>query len=101
MADLVTGLRQAIQDLIAPDLKAIQVKQDAMVRQTELQYLAVSKQLEVQHDALMKTLEAFRAEMRSEFAALRANNQLEVLRQVAPLSERISVLEESHGRKFR
>jgi hypothetical protein len=45
--------------LVAPDLKAIQVKQDAMVRQ-----------MEVQHDALIKTVEAFRAEMRSEFAAL-------------------------------
>ncbi|HZB89128.1 MAG TPA: hypothetical protein VE291_10750, partial [Terracidiphilus sp.] len=63
MADVITGLRQVIQDLVAPDLKAIQVKQDALGRQSE-----------VQHDAMMKTLEAFRAEMRSEFAALRANN---------------------------
>jgi len=50
MADFVTGLRQVIQDLVAPDLKAIQAKQDAM-----------SKQVEVQHDALMKTVDAFRA----------------------------------------
>ena len=35
-------------------------------------------------DALVKPIEAFRAEMRSEFAVLRANNQLEVLRQVSP-----------------
>lgn len=55
MTDLITGLRQAIQDLVAPDLKAIQVKQDSTVRQ-----------MEIQHDALMKTVEAFRAEMRSE-----------------------------------
>jgi hypothetical protein len=82
MADFTTGLRQALQDLAAPDLKAIQAKQDA-----------VSKQIEVQHDALMKTLDAFRAEMRSEFTALRATNQLEVYRQVSPLSERISVVE--------
>jgi hypothetical protein len=81
MADLVTGLRQVIQDLVAPDLKAIQAKQDA-----------TSKLIEVQHDALMKTVDAFRAEMRSEFAALRATNQLEVYRQVSPLSERISVV---------
>jgi hypothetical protein len=39
--------------------------------------------------------------MRSEFASLRANNQLEVLRQVSPLSERISVVESGGGRKFR
>jgi hypothetical protein len=82
MSDLMTGLRQAIQDLVAPDLKAIQAKQDAM-----------GKQIEVQHDALMKTLDAFRAEMRSEFVALRATSQLEVYRQVSPLSERLTVVE--------
>jgi hypothetical protein len=57
MADIVTGLRQVIQDLVAPDLKAIQAKQDA----TTL------------------LIDAFRAEMRSEFAALKAANQTEVL----------------------
>jgi hypothetical protein len=82
MADLIGGLRQVIQDLVAPDLKAIQAKQDSM-----------SKLIEVQHDAAMKTLDAFRAEMRSEFASLRANNQLEVYRQVSPLSERIGAVE--------
>jgi hypothetical protein len=82
MADFVTGLRQVIQDLVAPDLKAIQSKQDA-----------TSKQIEVQHDALMKTVDAFRAEMRAEFAALRATSQLEVYRQVSPLSERLTVVE--------
>ena len=90
MTNLAGGLRQAIQDLVAPDLKAIQAKQEA-----------TSKLMEVQHDALIKTVEAFRAEMRSEFASLRANNQLEVLRQVSPLSERISVVESGGGRKFR
>jgi hypothetical protein len=38
-------------------------------------------------------MEAFRAEMRAEFAALRAINRLEVYRQVSPLSERISMVE--------
>jgi hypothetical protein len=89
MTDYVTGLRQAIQDLVAPDLKAISARQEALHEQL----VAIQKQLEVQHDALVKTIEAFRAEMRSEFAALRANNQLEVLRQVAPLSERLAVVE--------
>ncbi len=82
MADLITGLRQVIQDLVAPDLKAILSRQESL-----------QKQVEVQHDAVVKTIEAFRAEMRSEFAALRANNQLEVLRQVSPLSERLAVVE--------
>jgi hypothetical protein len=82
MSDVITGLRQVIQDLVAPDLKAILSRQESL-----------QKQLEVQHDAVVKTIEAFRAEMRSEFAVLRANNQLEVLRQVSPLSERLAVVE--------
>jgi hypothetical protein len=79
MADIVTGLRQVIQDLVAPDLKAIQAKQDA----TTL------------------LIDAFRAEMRSEFAALKAANQTEVLQQVSPLKERLSVLEIRPARRAR
>ena len=88
MTDYVAGLREAIQDLVAPDLKAISARQEAFQKQME----SMQKQMEVQHDATVKTIEAFRAEMRSEFAALRANNQLEVLRQVSPLSERLAVV---------
>ncbi len=58
MSDIVTGVRQLIQDLIAPDLKAIAAKQEATEKHM--------------------TIEAFRAEMRSEFLSLRAANQLEV-----------------------
>lgn len=87
MADVVTGVRQLIQDSITPDLKAIQAKQDAL-----------SRQLEIQYDAVVKTIEAFRAEMRSEFAALRANNQLEVMRHASPLRERLSIVEEKRSR---
>lgn len=82
MSDVITGLRQVIQDLVAPDLKALASKVDSL-----------QKQSEIQHDAVMKTMDAFRAEMRSEFAALRANNQVEVFRQVSPISERIAVVE--------
>jgi len=82
MSDFISGLRQVIQNLVAPDIKAIQAKQDV-----------TNRQIEVQQDALMKTVEAFRAEMRSEFALLRAYSQLEVLRQVSPLSVRLTLVE--------
>lgn len=82
MSDVVTGLRQVVQDLVAPDLKALSSKVDSL-----------QKQSGIQHDAVMKTIEAFRAEMRAEFAALKANNQVEVARQVAPISERIAIVE--------
>ena len=90
MSDVVTGLRQVIQDLVAPELKAHTAKLEALQRQ----YESLQKQSEFQHDSMMKTIDAFRAEMRSEFAALRAANQMEVLRQLSPISERVAVVEE-------
>ena len=89
MSDVITSLRQVIQDLIAPDLKALQAKLDSQAKQIEM----IHQQSTIQHDATMKVLDAFRAEMRSEFAALKATNQVEVMRQVSPLSERIAVVE--------
>jgi hypothetical protein len=89
MSDIITGMRQVIQDLVAPDLKAHGVKLDALQKQGDM----LLKHMEMQHDATMKTIDAFRAELRSEFASARANYQIEVMRQVAPLSERLAVLE--------
>ena len=89
MTDLISSMRQVIQDLVAPDLKAVQAKLDSQAKQIDM----ITQQATVQHDATMKVIDAFRAEMRSEFAALRAVNQVEVMRQVSPLSERIAVVE--------
>jgi hypothetical protein len=41
----------------------------------------------------MNILDIVRAEMRFEFAALSSNNQVEVFRQVSPISERVAVVE--------
>ena len=89
MTDVIASMRQVIQDLVAPDLKAVQAKLDSQSKQIDM----ITQQAAVQHDATMKVIDAFRAEMRSEFAALRAVNQVEVMRQVSPLSERIAVVE--------
>jgi len=75
LSDIIGGLRQLLEDLVAPDLKAIQGKQDA-------QYNASNHQ----HSAIMGALEAFCAEMRSEVASLRASLQLEVLGRTAPFN---------------
>ena len=80
MTDIITGLRQLLQDFVAPDLKAIQAKQDA------------------QYNSIMATLEAFRAEMRSELTALRATLQVDVLNKTHPLSERLTAIEAKQGR---
>lgn len=87
LSDIISGIRQLLQDLVAPDLKAIQAKQEA-------QYDAST----AQHNALMAAIEAFRAEMRSEMAMLKASLQLEVLGKTAPLSERLTAIETKRRR---
>ena len=122
MSDVVTGLRQVIQDLVAPELKAHTVKLEALqktvdtkvddlhktvdvkidgLQQTvdtkiealqktvDMHHESEVKTAELRHEAVMRTLDSFR----SEFAALRAINELEVLRQVSPISERIAIVE--------
>ncbi len=94
MSDVVTGLRQVIQDLVAPELKAHTVKLDVLQKQVETLQSSLQKQTEalqgtmqkhmetlqkqaeIQHDVLVKTLDAFRGEMRTDFALLRAGNQI-------------------------
>ena len=76
MSDAPASTQQIIQDSILPELKAIRSKQELLANQLEM----IQRQSIVQHDAIMMTLDAFRAEMRSEFAAIKANNQVEVMR---------------------
>ncbi len=64
-----------------------------LVEKMDYQYATLSRTVELQRDALAKSVEAFRAQMRSEFLMLKAANQLEVLRQTSPLSERLTVVE--------
>ena len=118
----VEDLRKVIQDFVAPDLKAlsarfdglektmnarfdaVDARFDAAEKRVDARFDAAEKRVEERFDAaekrtdlklelLIKTVEAFRAEMRSEFMMLKLANQAEVSRQIAPLSERLAVLE--------
>jgi hypothetical protein len=103
VSDIVTGVRQLIQDLIAPDFKALVARQDATEKRFDSigrRFDSIDKRLDrqdkymaLQTEVLVKTIEAFRAEMRSEFAILRSDMQLEIQTRIAPLSEHVAVLE--------
>ena len=77
MSEIVTEVRQAIQDVLTPELKSYAAKLDS------LHDLMMKN-----HDEMMRAIDAFRAEMRAEFASLRAKNQAEDFGQVSPLRER-------------
>lgn len=59
----------------------------------EVQHQSVMKLIESQGKRLDEKIDSLRSEMHSEFSALRATNEVEVLRQVSPISERIAVVE--------
>jgi hypothetical protein len=93
MTDLIGGIRLLIQELIAPYMQSIHVRQDGLGKQIILQFDSMQRLMELKHNALMTRLDSICAEMRAEFVALRAANQFEIYRQLAPLSERVAVLE--------
>ncbi len=62
---------------------------EALQKIVEMNHESEVKTADLRHEAVMRTLDSFR----SEIAALRAINELEVLRQVSPISERMAIVE--------
>ena len=87
--NIIAEIRKLLQDIVAPDLKALTIKVDGIQKQLELSEKSMSAQL----DAFRAEMAAFRAEMRSEFQAQRTLLQNEVLRETSPIRERIASLE--------
>ena len=87
--NIIAELRQLLQDVIAPDLKSLNVKLDGLQKQVELSEKSVNAQIE----AFRAELNAFRAEMRSEFQSQRGLLQNELLRETSPIRELLATLE--------
>jgi hypothetical protein len=99
--NILSEIRQLLQDVIAPDLKALAVRVDGNQRHTELALKAMEVQLEafrIEQSAFRIEMNAFRAEMRAEFQAQRNLLQSEVLREMLPLRERLAPLEAREAR---
>jgi hypothetical protein len=94
--NLIAEIGQLLQDIVAPDLKALTVKVDGIHRQMELGQKATEAQLEAfrtEQVAFRSEMNAFRAEMRAEFQGQRNMLQNEVLRETSPIRERLATLE--------
>ncbi len=97
MADnIISELRQVLQDVIAPDVKSLGMKMEGLQRQMELSQKATEAPLEpfrTEQAAFRSEMNAFRAEMRAEFQSQRNMLQNEVLRETPPIRERLATLE--------
>jgi hypothetical protein len=99
--NILSEIRQLLQDVIAPDLKALAVRVEGNQRHTELALKAMEVQLEAfraELSAFRAEMNAFRAEMRAEFQAQRNLLQSEVLRETTPIRERLATLEAHEAR---
>lgn len=105
--NVVAEVRKLLQDLIAPDIKALTYRMDGLQKQLELSEKSIQAQLDAmnaqliafrsEQNAFRSEMSAFRAEMRSEFQAQRTLVQNEVLRETSPIRERLASLEASHA----
>jgi hypothetical protein len=105
--NIAQTIQQAIQDLVAPDVRELKVlvtnlqKQidqrfDAQSKQTDQRFEAQSKQMDQRFDAQSKNSDAqFRALM-AAFSEFKAQSELASVRVIAALSERVAVLEARH-----
>src|ERR1700709_556943 len=73
-AKTASGLREIIQDLVAPDLRAIKVSVDALSQEIKLRTEALSNEMKLRHESLQDELRMLRDEMR-----LRDENQSKML----------------------
>lgn len=89
----IEDIRKAFQDFLAPEVRSITVKVESLEKRMNERFDDAERQTSLKFDVLIKTIEALRAEIRSEFLLMRLHDQVEVSRQVAPLSERVAVLE--------
>jgi hypothetical protein len=101
--NVIAEVRRILQDIVAPDLKALVVRVDGGQKYTELSIKALEARIEAgqaeiaafraEFSAFRAEMGAFRAEMRSEFQAQRNLLQNEVLRETGPIRERLATLE--------
>jgi hypothetical protein len=81
--DIITGVRQLIQDLVSPDLKAIKEKQEALARELELTRQSTTTQFDDLKQNTAAQLEAQRQSTTAQFEAQRQSTaaQFEAQRQ--------------------
>ena len=98
----VGGVREIVQDLVAPDLRAVKVSIDALTQELRLRTDALSQEMKLRSENLQDELRALREEMRlrdenqSKHAQSMSQDIKELSRKLdftIELRERVAVLE--------
>ncbi len=67
----VESLRDIVQDLVAPDLKALRVTVDSHRNENTIQFEALRREIDALRDEVRSSSDTLRSEMRSSNEALR------------------------------
>ncbi len=68
----VESLRDIVQDLVAPDLKALRVTVDSHRNENTIQFEALRREIDALRDEVRSSSDTLRSEMRSSNEALRS-----------------------------
>ena len=77
-ATTASGLREVIQDLVAPDLRAIKVSVDALAQELKLRTESLASEMKLRSEGLQEQIKQLREEVR-----LRDENQGKMLQLIA------------------
>jgi hypothetical protein len=98
--NILQTLQQLVQDVIAPDVRELNVRVGSLEKRLDLfekhvddRFNAMEKRVDVRFDALDQKSEARFDAIMAAIAESRAQSELSVFRMVAALSERVPVLE--------
>jgi hypothetical protein len=87
--NLLQTLQQLVQDVIAPDVRELKVRVSSLEKQMDVRFDAV----DVRFNALEQKMDAQFNALLAAIGESKAQSELTTMRLIAPLSERIAVLE--------
>ncbi len=87
--NVLKTLQQLVQDVIAPDVREQKVRLESMDKRTDLRFEQVDKRFDMLEQKMDTQFQAIMAAIRESRAQVELNN----VRLIAALSERVAVLE--------
>jgi hypothetical protein len=94
--NVVQTLQHLLQDVIAPDVRELKVRVSSLEKQMDVRFNAVEQRfagVEQRFEAMDGKLDFVLKTVLSAISESRAQSDLATMRLVAPLSERVAVLE--------
>lgn len=91
--NVLQTLQQLIQDVIAPDVRELKVRVTSLEKQMDVRFDALEQKTDTRFLALEQKIDAQFQALLAAIGESKAQSELATMRLLAPLSERVAVLE--------